>query len=245
MRVHVLFLFCLFALLPAKRGVTEPAAEEIAPPGPDWHRHHTGRDFAIFTRPWNGSSFKEHLLVGTVKDVSPRACFSVATDYERYPEFMPYVTHTVILERETVTPRETRVHAFFVLHFPVVSDRYFSVAFRDETDITVGGKTGCYRSSWHKVKSGRWYRTPDSPDLVAALGKEAGGVEIREDKGTWLFEPVDNGRSTRFSYCEWSEPGGHIPSWLQNLAGKESLSELYEAFTREASSAVPAQVSPQ
>jgi len=225
-RFALLLGFLLLGASPARAG--HGPDDPLRPPEAGWDREHRGERFSIYSRKVPGSRFREHLLVGLL-DASPEACFRVATDYPAYPDFMPYCRFARVIERREGPPGRTELTLFLYLDIPVLSDRYVTSRYVDEEDVIRQGRPGCYVSTWESVLSGPRHRTPASPDLREALPR-AGGVEVAGDRGSWLFEPLARGPGTRMVYREWSDPGGRIPAWVNNMGGETSLKSLWQRF---------------
>ncbi len=222
------YLLLLFLALAPVETVAQDQADPLQPPDRSWREDHRNGDFAIYSRKAAFSKYRENLLVG-VLDYPPEACFRIATDYERYPAFMPYCRYTRVIHRRALTRNRSVVYVFLYLDLPVLSNRFLTSKYFDDEDVTLNGKSGCYVSSWDIIKSGEYHRSPASPDIRTELPR-AKGIEIGEDRGTWHFEPLEQGKRTRMLYFEWSEPGGRIPSWINNIAGKRSLMDLWSGF---------------
>jgi len=202
--------------------------DPLGSPGDGWREEHRDARFAVYSRGVPGSRFRENLLVG-VLDHDPETCFLAATDYPGYPSFMPYCRFTRVVERRQGPPGRTELTVFLYLDLPVLSNRYLTSRYLDEANVAVGGRPGCYVSSWQSVLSGPSHRTPASPDIRGAM-PGAGGVEVAGDHGSWSFEPLDHGARTRMVYREWTDPGGHVPAWVNNIGGEASLKGLWQAF---------------
>jgi hypothetical protein len=227
-------LLCLLILISMPLALTAgESADPLRPPDHGWRQEHRDASFAIYSRKAPSSRFRENLLVGLL-DQPPEACFRAATDYEHYPEFMPYCRYVREVDRKQLGPHRTRLHVFLYLDLPVLSNRYLTSKYTDEKDITQDGATGCYLSTWETVKSGPYHRTPASPDIRAVL-PGVKGIEIDGDHGYWLFEPLEQGTKTRMVYYEWSDPGGRIPAWINNIGGETSLKDLWKRFRERCS----------
>jgi hypothetical protein len=227
-----------FLLLQASAVFPLEEADPLQPPETGWKQEHREERFAVYSREVSGSRFRENLLTG-VLDYSPEACFRAATDYESYPSFMPYCRFTRIVDRRNTAPGVSEVYVFLYLDVPVLSNRYLTSKYTDEQSVTRNGIDGCYVSSWESVMSGPFHRTPASPDIREDLAG-ADGVEIAGDHGVWLFEPLAGGSKTRMVYREWSDPGGRIPAWINNIGGEASLKSLWKGFQGTVSSPPPA-----
>ena len=225
---HAVFLFLVVLFHGALASFAGEAADPLRPPEPGWKEEHRGTGFAIYSKKVPSSRFNGNLLVGVLAH-PPAACYRAATDYAHYPEFMPYCRYVRVLDRQPLGPGRTRLHVFLYLDLPVLSNRYLISRYTDEEEITRNGLAGCYLSTWETVKSGPYHRTLASPDIRESL-PGARGIEIAGDHGYWLFEPLEQGRKTRMVYFEWSDPGGRIPAWVNNIGGEASLKDLWKRF---------------
>lgn len=230
MRKALLVLLLLSAPAAYPAFASGDASDLLRPLEAGWREDHRGDDFAIYSRKSPSSRFRENLLIG-VLDHPPGACFRVATDYPRYTEFMPYCAYTRVVHTEPAGPNRRVLYVFLYLDLPVLSNRYLTSRYLDEADVSLDGQAGCYRSTWTTVKSGQHHRTPASPDVRPSL-PDGGGIEIAQDRGSWTFSPLEGGAKTRMRYFEWSDPGGYIPSWVNNMGGKHSLTDLWKGFSR-------------
>lgn len=228
MMKYTSLLALLFLVFVPVEAFSQDHSDPLRPPDGSWREDHRGGDFAVYSRKGPSSKYRENLLVG-VLDFPPADCFRIATDYEHYPAFMPYCRYTRVIHRDALTRNRSVVYVFLFLDLPVLSNRFLTSKYLDDADVTLNGKSGSYVSSWDILKSGQYKRTPASPDIRTDL-PEADGIEIAEDRGTWHFEPLEQGRRTRMLYLEWSEPGGLIPFWINNIAGKKSLIALWNGF---------------
>ncbi len=226
-RAAAIFLWFLLLASPTVFS-GEEAEDPLRPPVAGWKQDHRADRFAVYSRKVPSSRFRENLLVG-VLDHPPEACFRVATGYEAYPSFMPYCRYVRVVHRRELTPETAELFVFLYLDLPVLSNRYITSKYLDERDVVRNGRDGCYVSSWESVMGGPYHRTPASPDVREAL-PGAGGIEIAGDHGTWLFEPLADGRKSRMVYREWTDPGGRIPAWINNIGGETSLKSLWGRF---------------
>jgi len=215
---------CLLAIVLSREGNADP----LQPPGAGWRTEHRGDRFAVYSRTSPSSRFRENLLTGVLERPA-EVCYRAATDYERYPEFMPYCRYVRVVNREPLGDGRTRLHVFLYLDLPVLSNRYLTSRYTDEEGITRNGTPGCFLSTWESVKDGPYHRTPEDPPIREELSG-ASGLEIAGDHGFWLFEPQEDGSRTRMVYYEWSDPGGRIPGWVSNLGGEASLKDLWKRF---------------
>ncbi len=204
------------------------SGNEFDPEGPGWKKDSETPEYRIFYQDSPGGETRKVLLIGVV-NTSPEACFVLVTDYEKFPEFMPFVQYTKLLETENVSPDIVKKWVFFYLNPPMVANRFYTIELWDEKHAD--GRPGVFRSRWSLDKSGR-RRTPEDKDIKP---KVKGGfkqpVETPLNDGFWLFEPLDGGTRTKVTYWVWTNPGGAIPPGIADKANAIALPKLWTAFT--------------
>jgi ribosome-associated toxin RatA of RatAB toxin-antitoxin module len=162
----------------------------------------------VYTHAAENSNIYEIRAEATLA-ASPARVFSVIADYGRYPDFMPYVkTSEVIQSAEDAS----WVFQQLALPFPV-SDRYYTI--RLVADKHLAGE-GRYRVDW----------TLAGPEVP---GRTGSGVPLLTNTGYWKLQPVDDGKATHVSYFIHTDPGGALPAWVTNIANKESAPSVVKA----------------
>ena len=68
--------------------------------------------------------------------------------------------------------------------------------------------------------------------------KKVGG-ELQELEGTWILEPVDDGRKTYLIYSVYLDPGFFVPQWLVRHILRGDLPELLTALRNRVSESYP------
>ena len=178
-------------------------------------------NLTIYNREKEGSDIKELLAIGII-DAPPARVFKVVGDYENFKDFMPYTVASHVIKTEPYQGK-TRTWWFTRLNLPLVSDRYYTLVLTD-------GKEGdSYKSEWFMAKD----LPPDpawgDPSIAAYQGKGSEPVKTRENKGYWLFEPVEGGTKTRAHYYVYTDPGGAIPTSIANKANSIAVPKLFNA----------------
>jgi ribosome-associated toxin RatA of RatAB toxin-antitoxin module len=162
----------------------------------------------VYTHAAENSNIHEIRAEATLA-ASPARVFSVIADYGRYPDFMPYVkTSEVIQSAEDAS----WVFQQLALPFPV-SDRYYTI--RLVADKHLAGEGG-YRVDW----------TLAGPEVP---GRTGSGVPVLTNTGYWKLQPVDDGKATHVTYFIHTDPGGALPAWVINIANKESAPSVVKA----------------
>lgn len=204
----------------------------LAPPGTGWEEASGGRkNLKIYTRDVDGSDVKEVIMIG-VGRFSPKQAFSVAVDYKGFPEFMPYVEYTQVVHTDKESDNRTVNYVFFYVKAPLVDARYYTLRLVDESDESIDGVAGSYRSKWDLVTDGLYHETPGSPDIQAGTMKDKTGIETTINQGYWLFQPADDGTKCKVSYYVLTNPGGSIPHWIANEGNSIALPAVWDALTK-------------
>lgn len=207
----MLRFFALAAL--TMLAVPTALALEAKAPGPDWTLANKKADLILYTR--DGEEAREVYAVSEM-DFTPREIFEVVVDNENYPEFMPYVKETKILE----TMSATEMVVWTKLSPPMVSDRDYIIHMKR----TLGSKAngGVFKSEWTSA----WDREPE----------RKGVVRVKLNEGGWILEPIDGGKRTRVTYQLLTHPGGSIPRWVANKSNTVAIPDLFKAVRERAAS---------
>ena len=169
-------------------------------------------DLTVYERLRKGGDIKEFKAIGTIA-APPIAVRQVLDDVEEYPRFMPYVIEAKVLSQE----RGSRV-TYQRLSPPIVGDRDYTIRVKFETQR--GAEGMCYGSRWQAAN-----------DLGPAEKKGVARVKITE--GSWLLEPIDNGRRTRATYALFSDSGGKLPAMIANTASRTAIPKLFESVRKQ------------
>jgi ribosome-associated toxin RatA of RatAB toxin-antitoxin module len=148
-------------------------------------------------------------------EVPPARLFAVITDYDRFAEFVPYVTSSRVVHREAGLRRVSQ-H----LRFPgPVADRHYVIESRDSV-------TSSPRERWRV----EWRLVPESDS--PASGET--GITPNAFTGYWELTPVAGGKATDAIYSLHFDPGGALPSWLVTFAMNRYLPKVMDAVRARA-----------
>jgi ribosome-associated toxin RatA of RatAB toxin-antitoxin module len=143
-------------------------------------------------------------------EVPPARLFAVITDYDRFAEFVPYVTSSRVVRHEAGLRRVSQ-H----LRFPgPVADRHYVIESRDSVASSPRER---WRVEWRLVPES------DSP----ASGET--GITPNAFTGYWELTPLDGGTVTDAIYSLHFDPGGALPSWLVTFAMNRYLPKVIDA----------------
>ncbi len=189
-------------------------ALEAASPGPGWELANKRDDLIIYTRDNPKVGTRDLVAVGEV-DASPEAVFRVVTDFDRYPNFMPYVKESKTLKRTDAQ----RLTIYSLLSPPLVDDRDYAIDVTMTTGSPANG--GVYKSAWVSVPE--------------AAPERSGIVRVKINTGSWLMEPLEGGRRSRVTYTVSTHPGGSIPTWVANKSNTVAIPDLFKAVRAQSS----------
>lgn len=178
----------------------------------DWKQVSQTPTLTIYTRDHAGSPVKEVRAVGTFP-VPNWVVKNVLDDVERYPQFMPHVVESRVISRT-----RGELVSYARVSPPMIDDRDYTIAVHDES---------------HAAAQGTVYRTRWEPANDKGPAEKSGVVRIKNNEGSWLLEPVDNGERTRGTYTLWTDAGGHVPAFLLNGLNKTRLSDLFAAINKQ------------
>lgn len=189
--------------------VSTAQALDVKSPGPDWTEAHRSSELVIFTK-----DVEEDRSIVAVSEVEvpPEVVFNVLVDFERYPEFMPYVKESRVLSREG----DSEVVTYARIAPPFVNERDYPLKVRMTRGIALNGDV--FRIDWTA-----------SPE---AQSEVEGVVRVRLNEGSWLAEPLSGGKRTRLTYRLLTNPGGLIPDFVVNLSNTIAIPELFEAVKK-------------
>lgn len=146
-----------------------------------------------------GTAVKKATAVAVI-DAAPEQVFRVLTDYESFPEFMPYCRAVRI---EEVKGKVSKVR--YELDFPwPIGDRYYVLQLTDRSETR--GDSPVLVSSWTYV--------PDSGN-------------INDTYGSWEVYPERSERSL-VRYTVFTDPGGRVPGWAANVATNVAVPGVIE-----------------
>jgi len=171
-------------------------------------------DLSIYERMRKDSGLREFKAVGLIA-MPPEVVRRVLDDVDEYPNFMPYVTESRVLERDS----KSRV-SYQRVSPPIVGDRDYTIRVQFETRHLPGGAE-CYCNRWQTAN-----------DLGPT--PKAGVTRVKVTEGSWRLEPTSDGRQTRATYCIYSDSGASLPAYIVNAASKSAIPKLFEAVRKQA-----------
>jgi ribosome-associated toxin RatA of RatAB toxin-antitoxin module len=148
-------------------------------------------------------------------EVPPARLFSVITDYDRFAEFVPYVTYSQVVYREDGLRRVSQ-H----LRFPgPVADRHYVIESRDSY-------TRFPRERWRV----EWRLVPETNQPAP----DEAGITPAAFTGYWELTAVSGGAATDAFYSLHFDPGGALPAWLVTFAMNRYLPKVIDAVRERA-----------
>ena len=168
-------------------------------------------NITLYEKERTGTGVKEVRAVG-VFDSPNWMVRNVLDDVEHYPQFMPYVIQSKIIERD---PVKHTILTYAQINPPVVSNRDYTILIHDESRPGPEAGQETYVSRW-----------VDGSDKGPAEKK--GFVRVKKNEGSWVLEPIDGGQHTRATYTLFTDGGGGIPAFLLNSLNRRRLTELYD-----------------
>jgi uncharacterized membrane protein len=209
--MHSLITLALAVVLgiPVLFDISMARAIDMKSPGPDWTEAYRTSEFVIFTK-----DVKEGRRIVASAEVGarPEIVFDVLSDFERYPEFMPYVEESRVLSRKG----DSEALTYARLAPPFVSERDYLLKVR----MTRGapGNGG--------VSKVEWTACPEAQPEIEGV------VRVKLNEGSWLVEPLNGGIHTRLTYTLLTNPGGLIPDFVANMSNTIAIPELFKAVAK-------------
>ncbi|SHL89450.1 Polyketide cyclase / dehydrase and lipid transport [Nitrosospira sp. Nsp11] len=189
----------VFAATPAQ-------AFDVKSPGPDWTEAYHTSELTIFIKDVD----EGRRIVATTEVVArPEIIFDVLSDFEHYPDFMPYVKESRVLGRES----NGEVITYARVAPPFVSERDYLLRVRMVRGTA--SNTGVFKIEWKAI-----------PEMQPEV---EGVVRIKLNEGSWLAAPLDGGTRTRLTYTLLTNPGGLIPDFVANMSNTIAIPELFKA----------------
>jgi hypothetical protein len=182
---------------------------------PKWELKAENKGVKVHVRPRAGSDIKELKSVGEI-DSPPPAVFRVLTDFARYKETMPYTDESTVISMEVEDAKVKAWHFYSVVNAPVVSKRDYTIRVADESDWQDG--KGYLKTHWTLSDKGP--------------GPRKGVVRTPYNEGSWLLEPLDDGKKTRATYLLFTDPGGSLPIWIANKANSGAIPDIFVALRK-------------
>ena len=157
----------------------------------DWKEISQTPTLTIYERDHPGSSVKEVRAVGTF-DEPNWVVKNVLDDADHYTQFMPYMIESKVISRDK--SRGVLV-AYARVNPPLISERDYTIMVHDDS---------------HATDHGAVYKTHWEPANDKGPPEKSGVVRIKNNQGSWLLEPTDNGEHTRGTYTLWTDAGGGV-----------------------------------
>jgi hypothetical protein len=209
---HIGFRYALVLTVAAMFAASSSQALDVKSPGPDWKEAYHRNELVIFTR--DVEAGHEIIAVSEV-DAPPETVFNVVSDFEHYPDFMPYIVESRVLSRKN----DDEVITYARLAPPFVSERDYPLKVR----LTRGSGT---ISGVFKVE---WIANPEARPEIEGV------VRIKLNEGSWIAEPIYGGSRTLLTYKVLTNPGGLIPDFVVSMSNTVAIPELFEAVKKRAS----------
>lgn len=189
----------VFAATPAQ-------AFDVKSPGPDWTEAYHTSELTIFVKDVDEG---RRIVATTEVEARPEIIFDVLSDFEHYPDFMPYVKESRVLGRES----NGEVITYARIAPPFVSERDYLLRVRMTRGTVSNG--GVFKVEWKAVPEAQ-------PEIE-------GVVRIKLNEGSWLVAPLNGGTRTRLTYTLLTNPGGLIPDFVANMSNTIAIPELFKA----------------
>lgn len=203
--IHGLAVFGIAAVFAA----SSSQALDMNSPGPGWTETYDRNGLVVFMK--DVQADHEIIAVSEV-DAPPETVFNVVSDFEHYPDFMPYVEESRVLSRKN--DREVITYARVAPSF--VSKRDYPLKVRMTRGSTANG--GIFKVEWTAYPEAQ-------PEIE-------GVVRIKLNEGSWVAEPLDGGKRTQLTYRVLTNPGGLIPDFVVSMSNTVAIPELFEAVKK-------------
>jgi ribosome-associated toxin RatA of RatAB toxin-antitoxin module len=158
-----------------------------------WELAKEGNGIKVYTRPVDGSNFKEYKGIMTI-EASVSSLVALVDDISAYPKWIDTCIEGKALKR--ISPTVSYTYTVNKAPWPVANrDAVVRNVIRQDrkTLIVAIDITGV-------------------PDFVPL---KAGLTRVKHIKGFWRFRPLEKGK-VGIVYQVHNEPGGKLPSWLVN-----------------------------
>lgn len=181
-------------------------AFDMKSPGADWTEAYRTGELVIFTK-----DVEAGRRIVAISEVSapPEVVFNVLTDFDHYPDFMPYIKESKVLSRMG----DSEVVTYARIAPPFVSERDYPLKVRMTRGTPMNG--GMFKVEWTASSEAR-------PEVE-------GVVRVKLNEGSWLVEPLQDGKRTRLTYTLLTNPGGLIPVFVVNMSNTIAIPELFKA----------------
>lgn len=140
---------------------------------------------------------KKGVAIGIV-DGAPAKVLATCSDFEHFPDFMPYIAKINVDERGDHTATVS-----YWLEFPLgIGNRNYQLKLNDGTKTLDGEKV--YFSEWTYTGKGN----------------------IKDTSGSWEIAPWGDGTKSFVRYTVVTDPGGSLPTWAKNKAASVALPKV-------------------
>jgi len=178
--------------------------------GSGWELQNETDGVKVYTRSKADSEVREVQAQATIEGPAARV-YKVLNDLDNYKDFMPYTRESKVVGREGKA-----TFFYSCIAAPIVANRDYTLRMTDQSNMDP--TSGFYKISWDAAN-----------DKGPAL--KDGTVRIDVNKGHWLLEPTEDGKTTA-TYYVYTNPGGAIPTWLINKANKDSVPDIFRAIRK-------------
>lgn len=146
-----------------------------------------------------GNPVKKGIAIG-IADAPPAKVLATCSDFEHFPDFMPYVSKIVVDKRDG-----NKALVSYWLSFPLgIGNRNYQL------DLTADAK----EIDGKKVYVSEWTYT--------------GKGNLKDTSGSWEIAPWGDGTKSFVRYTVFTDPGGSIPNWAKNMAASSALPKVVE-----------------
>jgi hypothetical protein len=190
-----------------------------------WKRYTEVDGITIFLREKEGSNIKEVIGKGVV-DAPPCRVFQVFKDSDRLVEFMPYLEARIV-KRATADAE----YICEYLDFPwPIWDRFVNLRVGE---VRNDHKNQCeYLVHWRKDET---HSCTFEEVKEAYQDANPHAIVPLSINGYWHLLPQDAGQKTLLYYYGFTDPGGKIPSWLNNSFVDNAILKLFRTVRKRAS----------
>ena len=178
-----------------------------------WDLVNDSNGIYVYTHSKHDSDIHE-VLVATEILAPPWCVNAVLTDYQHHPDFMPYVSETVVLRDEPAKVSVFQQLDFFPLP---VTNRYYSIRIVSVSNLFGAGS---YQIGW---------RLENEKSFV----RKGQGIPVHVNIGSWELRPINNGTYTSVNYYHLANPGGWLPTWIINKAIIKVLPMMIKALKQQ------------
>jgi hypothetical protein len=183
--------------------------------GDDWREVSRTANLAVSVRDRSGNSVKELRAVGLI-DAPTWVVKNVLDDVDSYPRFMPYTAEARLLNKDAA--KRTAV-VYMKLNPPLVGPRDVTIRIQEQVSKGPDGSM-TYNTRWEA-------------DNACGPAAQVGVTRMSLDEGSWILEPVADGKSTRATYSLFTDAGGNLPAFVINMANKRSVADLFDAVRKQ------------